>query len=117
MGESISLCEEVNVVDLVEELYRIKLDGNDFCDNECENVECIDVKSIVEFVNFDLVMSDSEVVCVEMGDSFVLVDVISNVVRSWWFILWRIFSIFMDDFIGDENEFNGVLDFLSKKNV
>lgn len=117
MGESISSCEEVNVADLAEELHRTKLDGNDFCDNECENAEGTDVKSIAESVNSDPAMSDSEAACAEMGDSFVPVDVISNAVRSRRSILRRTSSTSTDDSIGDENEFNGVPDSPSKKNV
>lgn len=121
MGESISSCEEVNVSDLVEELHRTKLNGspelNDFCGKERENAERTNVKSKAESVSSDPAKIDSEAACAEMGDSFVPIDVISNAVRTRRSILRRTSSTSTDDSLGDENEFNGVPDSPSKKNV
>ena len=121
MGESISSCEEVNVADLAEELHRTKLDGSpeldDFCDKECENVERKTVKSKAESLSSDPASIDSEDVCAEMGDSFVPIDMITNAVRTRRSILRRTSSTSTDDSLGDENEFNGVPDSPSKKNV
>ena len=116
MGENISSCDEVNVADLAEELHRTKLDGNDFCDKERENAERTNLKSIAESVSSDPAKIDSEAACAEMGDSFVPIDVISNAVRTRRSIL-RSSSTSTDDSLGDENEFNGVPDSPSKKNV
>ena len=121
MGENISSCEEVNVADLGDELHRTKLDGspevNDFCDKECEDVERKTVKSKAESVSSDPAKIDSEEAFAEMGDSFVPIDVISNAVRTRRSILRRTSSTSTDDSLGDENEFNGVPDSPSKKNV
>lgn len=121
MGENISSCEEVNVVDLAEELQRTKLDGspelNDFCSKEREKAELKNVKSIAESVSSDPAKIDSEAACAEMGDSFLPIDVISNAVRTRRSILRRTSSTSTDDSLGDENEFNGVPDSPSKKNV
>ena len=116
-----SSCEEVNVADLAEELLRTKLDGspelNDFCGKECENAERKNVKSKAESVSSDRATIDSEAACAEMGDSFVPIDVISNAVRTRRSILRRTSSTSTDDSLGDENEFDGVPDSPSKKNV
>lgn len=121
MGENVSSCEEVNVVDLAEELQRTKLDGspelNDFCSKERERAELKNVKSIAESVSSDPAKIDSEAACAEMGDSFLPIDVISNAVRTRRSILRRTSSTSTDDSLGDENEFNGVPDSPSKKNV
>ena len=121
MGENISSCEEVNVADLAEELQRTKLDGspelNDFCSKDREDAERKNVKSIAESVSSDPAKIDSEAAAAEMGDSFVPIDVISNAVRTRRSILRRTSSTSTDDSLGDENEFNGVPDSPSKKNV
>lgn len=121
MGENISSCEEVNVPDLAEKLHRTKLDGspeaNDFCDKGCETPERKTEKSKAESVSSDPVKIDSEAAFAEMGDSFVPIDVISNAVRTRRSILRRTSSTSTDDSLGDENEFNGVPDSPSKKNV
>lgn len=50
-----------------------------------------------EIVMLDLENFESEEVSVEKSDSFVLIDVISNVVKSRRLILRRILSMFIDD--------------------
>ncbi|XP_078362461.1 protein kintoun-like [Oculina patagonica] len=121
MGENISSCEEVNVADLAEELQRTKLNKspelNGYSCKEHEKVESENVKGRAESVSSDPGMIDTEAAWAEMGDSFVPIDVISNAVRTRRSILRRTSSTSTDDSLGDENEFNGVPDSPSKKNV
>lgn len=114
MGENNSSFKEVDVADLAEELQKTELNEspelNGYNCKERENVEREDAKSRAEMI-------DNEAACGEMGDSFVPIDVISNAVRTRRSILRRTSSTSTDDSLGDENEFNGVPDSPSKKNV
>lgn len=122
MGENISFCEEVNTADLAEELQRTKLNEvpelNGQSCKERENGELENVKGRAESLSSDPEAIDNEAAAfAEMGDSFVPIDVISNAVRTRRSILRRTSSTSTDDSLGDENEFNGVPDSPSKKNV
>lgn len=113
MGDNISSCEEVNVTDVVEDLQRTKLDDSREL-NGFEEHENVDSR---EIIISDSEKIDSEAACTEKSDSFVPIDVISNAVRTRRSILRRTSSTSTDDSQGDENEFNGVPDSPSKKNV
>lgn len=118
MGENISSCEEVNMVDLADELQTTKLDDsaefNGFSSEERGNAQREIVKN-KEFESSDVI--DSDAASAEKGDSFVPIDVISNAVRTRRSILRRTSSTSTDDSLGDEYEFNGTPDSPSKKNV
>lgn len=116
MGENTSSCEKVNVADLAEDLHRTNLVESPGLKDFCGDAERKNENSKAESVSSDPAI-ESEAACAEMGDNFVPMDVISNAVRTRRSILRRTSSTSTDDSLGDENEFNGVPDSPSKKNV
>ena len=117
MGENTSSCEKVNVADLAEDLHRTNLVESPGLKDFCGDAERKNENSKAESVSSDPAKIDSEAACAEIGDNFVPMDVISNAVRTRRSILRRTSSTSTDDSLGDENEFNGVPDSPSKKNV
>lgn len=110
MGDSISSYEEIKVTEVVKDLERTQLDDSP------------PITKLNDEGNGETVMSDSEnpeseEASAEKSDSFVPIDVISNAVKSRRSILRRTSSTSTDDSQGDENEWNGVPDSPSKKNV
>ena len=117
MGENTSSCEKVNVADLAEDLHRTNLAESPGLKDFCGDAEHKNENSKAESVSSDPAKIDSEAASAEMGDNFVPMHVISNAVRTRRSILRRTSSTSTDDSLGDENEFNGVPDSPSKKNV
>lgn len=106
MGDNISSYEEVKVTEVMKDLERIKLE-------EAKSKGGRNGKTVMT----DSEDPDSKEASAEKDDSFVPIDVISKAVRSRRSILRRTSSTSTDDSQGDENEWNGVPDSPSKKNV
>lgn len=119
MGGNISSCEEAGA-DLVHEPQKTELDSCSVELNGFSSETC--TKEHGHFWRKGSASSDPEVVdsegdSAEKGDNFVPIDVISNAVRTRRSILRRTSSTSTDESLGDENEFNGIPESPSKKNV